>query len=69
MWFEELAAGRVRSFGATRAYRQALRWASLVLAFVAPTIVEAISQGHQPAELIIEMLPSRIDLRSNGRRS
>jgi hypothetical protein len=36
---------------------------------VAPTIVEAISQGHQPAELIIEMLPSRIDLRSNGRRS
>ena len=32
------------------------------LAFVAPTIVEAICRGHQPAELNAETLLNRIDL-------
>ena len=32
------------------------------LAFVAPTIVEAISAGRQPAELSTETLLNRIDL-------
>jgi hypothetical protein len=32
------------------------------LAFVAPTIVEAICQGRQPTELSTETLLNRIDL-------
>ena len=32
------------------------------LAFAAPTIVEAICQGRQPAQLTTEMLLKRIDL-------
>ena len=64
-WFEELASGRVRSLAdigrregiATRYVERLSR-----LAFVAPTIVEAISAGRQPAELRTETLLNRIDL-------
>jgi DNA invertase Pin-like site-specific DNA recombinase len=64
-WFEELASGRVRSLadigrreGITTRYVERLSR----LAFVAPTIVEAISVGRQPAELSTETLLNRIDL-------
>ena len=64
-WFEELASGRVRSLAdiarrenITRRYVERLSR----LAFAAPTIVEAICQGRQPAELSTETLISRIDL-------
>jgi hypothetical protein len=65
VWFEELASGRVRSFaeiarreGTTRRYIERLSR----LAFVAPVVVEAICQGHQPADLNAETLLKRIDL-------
>jgi len=64
-WFEELASGRVRSLAdigrregiATRYVERLSR-----LAFVAPSLVEAIMQGRQPAELSTETLLNRIDL-------
>ncbi len=65
VWFEELASGKVRSLAViasrenvTRRYVERLSR----LAFAAPAIVEAISQGYQPAELSAEMLLKRIDL-------
>jgi len=64
-WFEELASGRVWSLAdiarrenITRRYVERLSR----LAFVAPTIVEAICQGCQPTELNAETLLNRIDL-------
>ncbi len=64
-WFDELASGRVRSFGeiaqregVTRRYVERLSR----LAFAAPAIVEAICQGRQPANLSAETLLKRIDL-------
>ena len=64
-WFEELASGQVRSLAdialrenITRRYVERLSR----LAFAAPTIVEAICQGRQPAELSTETLLNRIDL-------
>ncbi len=64
-WFEELASGRVRSLAdsgrrggiATRYVERLSR-----LAFIAPSLVEAIMQGRQPAELSTETLLNRIDL-------
>jgi len=64
-WFQELASGQVRSLAdiarredITRRYVERLSR----LAFTAPTIVEAICQGNQPAELSTETLLNRIDL-------
>lgn len=64
-WFDELASGRVRSFGeiaqresVTRRYVERLSR----LAFATPAIVEAICGGHQPADLSAETLLKRIDL-------
>jgi site-specific DNA recombinase len=64
-WFEELASGQVRSLAdiarrenITRRYVERLAQ----LAFTAPTIVEAICQGKQPAELSTETLLNRIEL-------
>ena len=64
-WFEKLACGQVRSLAdiaryenITRRYVERLSR----LAFVAPTIVDAIVRGQQPAELSTETLLNRIDL-------
>jgi site-specific DNA recombinase len=64
-WFEELASGRVHSLAdiarrenITRRYVERLSR----LAFLAPTIVEAICQGRQSAQLSAETLLNRIDL-------
>jgi site-specific DNA recombinase len=65
VWFDELASGGVRSLaevarreGITRRYVERLAR----LAFVAPSIVEAICRGQQPAELSAETLLNRIKL-------
>jgi hypothetical protein len=64
-WFEELASGQVRSL-ADIARREdiAVRYVERLtrLAFTAPSIVESICQGRQPAELNAETLLNRIDL-------
>jgi hypothetical protein len=57
VWFDELASGRsfaqiARREGTTKRYVERLS----KLAFVAPAIVEAISQRRQPADLNAEML-------------
>ena len=64
-WFEELASGQVRSLAdiarrekITRRYVERLSR----LAFTAPTIVDAIGEGRQPAELSTETLLNRTDL-------
>ena len=64
-WFEELASGRVRSLAdIARREKIAPRYVERLsrLAFLAPSIVEAICQGRQPAELSAETLLNRIDL-------
>ena len=64
-WFEELASGQVRSLAdVARRESIAMRHVERLsrLAFTAPTIVEAICEGRQPAELSIETLLNRIDL-------
>ena len=64
-WFDELASGRVRSFGEiARRERVTRRYVERLsrLAFAAPAIVEAICQGHQPGDLSAETLLKRIDL-------
>ena len=64
-WFEELASGQVRSLtDIARREKIAPRYVERLsrLSFVAPRIVEAISQGRQPAELSAETLLNRIDL-------
>jgi hypothetical protein len=62
---KELTSGRVSSLaeiargeGVARRYVERLTR----LAFVAPAIVEAISKGHQPADLDAETLVKRTDL-------
>lgn len=64
-WFDELAAGRVRSF-AEIARRESLtrRYVEQLarLAFAAPAFVEATCQGRHPADLSAETLLKRIDL-------
>ena len=65
VWFEELASGSVRSLAEiARRESIAVRYVERLsrLAFVAPTIVEAICQGRQPTELSTETLLNRIDL-------
>jgi len=65
MWFEELASGRVPSLAdIARRENIAVRYVERLsrLAFVAPTIVEAVCQGQQPAELNVETLLNRLDL-------
>jgi DNA invertase Pin-like site-specific DNA recombinase len=64
-WFEELASGRVRSLAdIARRENISQRYVERLsrLAFAAPSIVEAICQGRQPAELNAERLLNRIDL-------
>jgi site-specific DNA recombinase len=64
-WFEELASGSVRSFAEiARRESIAVRYVERLsrLAFTAPSIVEAICRGHQPAELNAQTLLNRIDL-------
>jgi site-specific DNA recombinase len=65
VWFDELVSGRVHSLTAVaRNQGIAKRYVERLarLAFVAPSIVEAICQGQQPAELSTETLLNRIDL-------
>jgi site-specific DNA recombinase len=65
VWFEELASGRVRSL-AEIARREGIakRYVETVahLAFVAPSMVEAICDGRQPPELNTQTLLKRVDL-------
>jgi site-specific DNA recombinase len=64
-WFEELASGQVRSLAEiARRENIAVRYVERLsrLAFTAPGIVEAICEGHQPAELSAQTLLNRIDL-------
>jgi len=64
-WFEDLASGRVDSLADIgRSENIAPRYVERLsrLAFLAPTIVEAICQGRQPADLTAETLLNRIDL-------
>ena len=64
-WFEELASGHVRSLAdVARRENIAVRYVERLsrLAFTAPSIVETICQGRQPAELNAETLLNRIDL-------
>jgi hypothetical protein len=65
VWFDELAFGRVRSLaGVARNQGIAKRYVERLtrLAFIAPSIVEAICQRQHPAELSTETLLNRIDL-------
>ena len=65
VWFEELASGSVRSLAEiARRESIAVRYVERLsrLAFTAPSIVEAICRGRQPAELNAETLLNRIDL-------
>jgi site-specific DNA recombinase len=64
-WFEELAAGRVRSLtDIARREKIAPRYVERLsrLAFAAPRIVEAICQGRQPTDLNAQTLLNRVDL-------
>jgi len=58
-WFDLLTTGRASSLAAIAAQeRISVRYVGRVirLAFLAPSIVELIAQGRQPAELSAEML-------------
>jgi site-specific DNA recombinase len=64
-WFDELSSGRVRSLAdiarrenITRRYVERLSR----LAFTAPSMVTAICEGRQPAQLSAETLLNRVDL-------
>ena len=64
-WFDELAFGQVRSLAdIARRENIAVRYVERLsrLAFTAPTIVEAICQGRQPAELNAATLLNQINL-------
>lgn len=58
-WFEEIASGRVRS-SAEIARREALQKGYVArltrLAFLSPTIVEAVVEGRAPAGLNLQLL-------------
>jgi site-specific DNA recombinase len=64
-WCDDLVSGRVRSIGEI-AKRERLtgRYVRRVmrLAFLAPRIVEAIAEGHQPAGLTTLAMTQRIEL-------
>lgn len=64
-WADDLVAGRVRSVGEL-ARREGIDRRSvrrlIPLGFLAPRIVEAIAEGHQPVELTVKALTRRIDL-------
>ena len=64
-WSDDLVSGRVRSIGEI-AKRERLtgRYVRRVmrLAFLAPRIVEAIAEGHQPAGLTTLAMTQRIEL-------
>ena len=69
-WFETLAAGQASSVadlaereGVDERYIRSL----MHLAFLAPEVVEAISQGNQPVGLTTKALLTRIDLPVNWR--
>src|ERR1035441_3139174 len=65
LWSDDLLAGRVESVaviakreGVLPNYVRRL----IRLAFLAPTIIEAIATGHQPPELTAKALTKRIEL-------
>jgi site-specific DNA recombinase len=67
-WFEDIKQARVCDLSALarreklpRSYVQA----HLPLAFLSPNIVKAILAGHQPADLSLKQLMTRIDLAAN----
>jgi len=64
-WTDELLSGKVRSVGEL-AKREGIDSRSvrrlIPLGFLAPRIVEAIAEGHQPVDLTVEALTRRIDL-------
>jgi len=65
-WFEELASGRVQSLNEI-ARRQGLakRYVTRLtkLAFVSPTLADAIAEGRAPAEFNLQMLmDGRVEL-------
>ena len=65
VWFGELASGSVRSLAEiARRKSIAVRYVERLsrLAFTAPSVVEAICQGRESAELNAEALLKRIDL-------
>ena len=64
-WFDQLVTGRASSLAAIAAQEGiGVRYIGRLvrLAFLAPSIVELIAQGRQPAELTAEMLTRRIVL-------
>ena len=64
-WFDQLVTGRASSLAAIAAQEgMSVRYVGRLvrLAFLAPSIVELIAQGRQPAELTAEMLTRRIVL-------
>jgi site-specific DNA recombinase len=64
-WFDSLATQQVKS-GAELARREGVNdryiRSLMHLAFLAPQVVEAIVEGHQPADLTAKALVTRIDL-------
>ena len=68
-WFEDIRMRRVSDLSElaireqlTRSYVQA----HLPLAFLAPSVVGAILEGRQPADLSLKQLMYRTDLASSG---
>jgi hypothetical protein len=64
-WFDQLVTGRAASLAGIAAQEGiGVRYIGRLvrLAFLAPSIVELIAQGRQPAELSAEMLTRRIVL-------
>lgn len=64
-WFNELVSGRVHTMaeiasqeGIDKSYVSRV----IILAFLAPDIIESIIAGQQPADLSVERLTKRIDL-------
>ena len=64
-WFDDLAAGRIRSFAEIASNENSgERYVSslMPLAFLAPDIIDAILTGTQPAHLSAELLIKRTQL-------
>jgi site-specific DNA recombinase len=64
-WAGELISGRAQSVDEIARRegldRRSVRWLRL-LGFLSPRVVEAIVEGHQPAELGVVALTRRIDI-------
>jgi site-specific DNA recombinase len=64
-WFDELMAGRLTTLTAI-ASRDGIDLGTvsrmLNLAFLAPSIIDSIIAGHQPADLTVEKLIKKVDL-------